>query len=116
MCPRCAASAPIGRIFCENCGATLRPIFPARLSKKVPLTTDAEHRRRQTISGRSVVLVFALCALADFVWSLLDRRSMMESATSAVLGLFGTAWYVIGFWASLQNDPDDPAEPARWVP
>ena len=39
-----------------------------------------------------------------------------RSALSAILGLFGTGWYLLTIWASFHNDADDPIEPARWVP
>lgn len=60
--------------------------------------------------------MFSLCALADFVWALLEKRSLAEATTSAVLGLFGTALYLLIFWAAEKNDPDDPNWPARFVP
>lgn len=61
-------------------------------------------------SARGVLLVFSLCALADFVWSMFKGRSVAESAISAILGMFGTAWYVLIMWGASRNDPD------RWVP
>lgn len=60
--------------------------------------------------------MFSLCALADFVWALLEKRSLAEAAISAVLGLFGTALYLLMYWAAEQNDPDDPNWPSRTVP
>ena len=68
------------------------------------------------ISSRGVLLVFSLSALADFLWSLLGKRSAVESVISGVLGFFGTGWYLLIMWASSHNDPDNPNEPARWVP
>jgi hypothetical protein len=62
------------------------------------------------------LLVFSLCALFDFVWALLAKRSVAEAAISAVLGLFGTAFYLLIFWSAKDNDPDDPNWPARFVP
>ena len=67
-------------------------------------------------SFRGVVLVFSLCALADFAWSMFDGRSVAESVTSAIIGLVGTGWYLLVIWAASRNNPDDPNEPARWVP
>ena len=58
----------------------------------------------------------SLFALADFVWALLEKRSLDEAAISAVLGLFGTALYLLMYWAAEKNDPDDPNWPARMVP
>ena len=63
-----------------------------------------------------VLLAFSLCALFDFVWALLAKRSFAEAAISAVLGLFGTCFYLFLFWAAKDNDPDDPNWPARFVP
>src|SRR6185312_17228117 len=48
-------------------------------------------QRRRSFGSRGVLLVFSICALADFVWTLLEKRSVAEAAVSAVLGLFGTA-------------------------
>ena len=62
------------------------------------------------------MLVFSLCALADFAWSIFDGRSIAESVISAILGLVGTGWYLLAMWASSHNNPDDPNELARWVP
>ena len=73
-------------------------------------------QQRGGFSSRSVLLVFSLCALADFAWSMFAKRSFAESLISAILGLFGMSWYLLAMWASSQNDPDDPNEPARWVP
>jgi hypothetical protein len=68
--------------------------------------------------ARGVLLVFSLCALADFLWALLEKRSLAEAIISAVLGLFGTAWYLFMYWVAekMKNDPDDPNWPARMVP
>lgn len=60
--------------------------------------------------------MFSLCALADFAWALLEKRSLAEAASSAILGLFGTAWYLLIFWAAEKNDSDYPNWPARLVP
>jgi len=76
--------------------------------------TKKQHRR--SFSGRAIVLAFSVCALADFAWSMYRGRSVVESVLSAILALFGTAWYVLAMWASSHNDPDNPNEPARWGP
>ena len=68
------------------------------------------------MKARGVVLVFAICALADFVWAVLEKRSLAEAIISAVLGLFGTAWSLLIMRAAEDNDPDDPNWPARMVP
>jgi hypothetical protein len=77
---------------------------------------DDTPQRSRTFGSRAVVLVFSLCALADFAWSILRGRSVVESAMSAVLGLFGTGWYLSAMWAASKNDSDDPSGPARLVP
>jgi hypothetical protein len=73
-------------------------------------------QRSRILRGRGVLLVFSVCALADFVWALFEKRSLAEAAISAVLGLFGTALYLFIYWAAEKNDPDDPNWPARMVP
>jgi len=77
-------------------------------------------QRRRGFGSRGVLLVFSICALADFVWTLLEKRSVAEAAVSAVLGLFGTGFYLLMYWgaekAAEKNDPDDPNWPARMVP
>jgi len=60
--------------------------------------------------------VFSLCALFDFGWALFEKRSVVEATISAILGLFGTGFYLLIFWAAKDNDPDDPNWPARFVP
>jgi len=75
-----------------------------------------KQQRTRSFSGRAILLVLSMCALADFAWSIVDKRSFTESVISAILGLFGTGWYVVAMWASSHNNPDDPNEPARWVP
>lgn len=77
---------------------------------------DTKQQRGRGFGGRGVLLVFSLCALADFVWALLEKRSPVEAIVSAVLGLFGTALYLLIYWAAEKNDPDDPNWPARMVP
>ena len=75
-----------------------------------------KQQRDPSLTPRVVLLVFSLCALADFAWSMFKGRSAVESIISAILGLFGTAWYLLIMWGASHNDPDDPNEPARWVP
>jgi hypothetical protein len=78
---------------------------------------DIKAKRARRFTGRGVLLVFSICALADFVWALLEKRSLAEAAISAVLGLFGTGLYLLMYWAADdKNDPDDPNWPARMVP
>ncbi len=73
-------------------------------------------QRSRAFSSKGVVLVFSLCAFADFAWSLLRGRSVAESVGSAILGLVGTGWYLLAMRASSKNDSDDPSGPARLVP
>lgn len=70
----------------------------------------------------AILLIFSLCAIGDFVWNYVKGRSIAEGAVSAVLGLFGTAWYVFLFLGSRKdkaesdNSSDDPRQMGRWVP
>jgi|tagenome__1003787_1003787.scaffolds.fasta_scaffold20530245_2 hypothetical protein len=75
-----------------------------------------KQQRGGTFTSRDALHVFSFCALAAFVFSLLEKRSVVESVISAVLSLFGTGWYLFIVWAASHNDADDPIEPARWVP
>src|SRR5262249_50233024 len=107
--------ADFGLIFCTKCGATLRPPVPLVTSRKL----EVNEKKRQgggSFSSRGVLLVFSISALADFAWSMSDGRSVVESVLTAILGLFGTSWYLLTMWASSHNDPNDPSVPARWVP
>jgi hypothetical protein len=76
---------------------------------------DTKQQGGRSFSSRGVVLVLVV-ALADFAWSMFDGRSVAESLISAILGLVGTGWYLLAMCASSHNNPDDPNEPARWVP
>jgi len=60
-------------------------------------------QRSGSFSSKGVVLVFSLCAFADFAWSMLDGRSVAESVSSAILGLVGTGWYLLTMRASSEN-------------
>jgi hypothetical protein len=72
---------------------------------------EEKQQRAGSFNSRNVLLVFSICALADFGWSMLDRRSVVESLISAILGLLGTGWYLLTMWASSLNNPNDPNEP-----
>jgi hypothetical protein len=68
--------------------------------------------------GRVLLMVFSLGALCDFVWSYVRRRSIAEGAISAVLGLFGTAWYVLLLQPGWKDTPKSLAsrdEPGRQI-
>ena len=60
---------------------------------------NTKAQRRRNITGMTLI-VFTLSALADFVWALLEERSLAEAAISAVLGLFGMAWYLLIYRAA----------------
>jgi hypothetical protein len=77
---------------------------------------DSEQQRSLKLSSRGVLLVCSVSALVYFAWSMFEGRSLTESVISGMLGLFGAGWYLLAMWASSKNDPDDPNEPARWVP
>ncbi len=72
---------------------------------------NRNQQRGRAFTTRTLVLVFSLCAVIDFAWSMFKRHSIAESVISAVLGLFGTASYLFIMWGSSHNDPDD-----RWIP
>lgn len=78
--------------------------------------SDTRSQTRRGLTARGVLIVFSLCALADFVWVLLDKRSLAEALVAAVLGLFGTGLSLLIYRAAEDNDPDDPNWPARFVP
>jgi len=77
---------------------------------------NTQQQRGRNSTSRGVLLVFSICALADFVWALVDKRSLAEAVISAILGLFGTAIYLLIDRAAEKNDPDDPNWPQRMVP
>jgi tryptophan-rich sensory protein len=79
-------------------------------------TNDTEQKPGASLSSRVIVFGFSLCALLDFAWSMFQGRSVVASVIRAILGLFGTGWYLLTMWASSHNNPDDLNEPARWVP
>jgi len=53
---------------------------------------------------KSILLVFVLCGIADFVWGYVHGGSILSGAVWVVLGVFGTAGYVFlfGGWKSRQ--------------
>ena len=68
-------------------------------------------------SAKVILLVFSLGAL-NFVLSYIERRSIADGVISAILGLFGSAWYAFLFLSS-ENEKssiDDPRVLGRWVP
>jgi hypothetical protein len=77
-------------------------------------------RMKSRGSTKLILLIFSLCAFGDFVWSYVRGRSITEGVISAVLGLFGTAWFAFCFLSSEKDnpksDPNDPRELGRWVP
>jgi hypothetical protein len=58
-----------------------------------------DHPRR--IAG-SIALIFALCAIVDFILGYIRGRTMSAGAISVVLGLFGTTFY----WFLIRGSKD----------
>jgi membrane associated rhomboid family serine protease len=54
----------------------------------------------ESISGKTILLIFVLCAAADFLWGYFNGHTLGAAVIAAILGLFGTAFYV--FWLSRQ--------------
>jgi hypothetical protein len=82
----CGSSSQAG-IFCKSCGTTLRPIIPLIVPTAPQVSPKLPTWKRITAgNGASggVLLAFSLCALFDFVWTLLAKRSFAEAAISAV--------------------------------
>lgn len=111
VCSTCGAPAEIGSIFCKKCGATLRPPVPLVLSP-----THEGNRLPKTVSAKAIFLIFALCAVSDFILGYLHERSLPGGMISVVGGLFGTAFYVLLLklllkW--LMEDHKSPTDSAR---
>jgi membrane associated rhomboid family serine protease len=51
----------------------------------------------KTISPKAVVLIFLLCAVADFLWGYFNGHTFGAAVTAAILGLCGTAFYLVLF-------------------
>jgi len=47
---------------------------------------------------KTVLLVFILCVVADFVWGYIRGRSIPAAITSVFFGVFGTAFYFFLFF------------------
>lgn len=101
LCPKCSAAAEGEQIFCQKCGATLKPIYPLVPSSK----KETDSVRNKAFSAKAILLIFLLCALIDFLMSYVDHRSVPVGVISAVGGLFGTAFYLFLFGA-LQSRSD----------
>lgn len=71
---------------------------------------DTKQRRTELFSSKSLLLLFAVGALVNFVLSVIDGRSLAECVISAFLGLLGVGWYALLYWGASHNDPD------HWVP
>jgi len=89
VCTQCGTPADTGLIFCTKCGATLRPPIPLVTSPKQD-TTPAN-----TTSARVILAAFLGCVLIDFIWGYIHERSVVAGVIAIVLGLFGTAWYLL---------------------
>ena len=46
-------------------------------------------------STKTIVLIFVLCAVGDFVWGYVHERSIPAGVFSVIGGLFGTAFYLL---------------------
>jgi hypothetical protein len=119
VCNQCGTTFLAGALFCKACGGTLRPTI-SLIPPAAPDTSPKLPTWKRITAGRDtgtvVLLVFSIGALFDFGWAPLEKRSVVEATISAVLGLFGTGYYLLIFWAARKNDPDDPNWPARFVP
>jgi hypothetical protein len=62
-------------------------------------------------SAAIVVIVFLLCAVGDFIWGYVHQRSVFGALVCAILGLFGTAFYMAIIWSS--RDKDEPRDSSR---
>ena len=95
VCAKCGAAVEAGLIFCQKCGAVLKPINPLI----PPPMQDSNSVTIQRRSGKSIFLIFLICAVIDFLLSYFDHRSIPFGVISAVGGLFGTAFYLFLFGA-----------------
>jgi hypothetical protein len=61
------------------------------------------------INRRAVLLIFLGCALCDFLWGYIGQHAILAGVIGAILGLFGTTWYLLFYWISgkgnKQNTP-----------
>jgi hypothetical protein len=47
--------------------------------------------------AKGILLFFVLCGVVDFIWGYVQGRSMLAGVVWLVLGVFGTAGYVLFF-------------------
>ena len=47
--------------------------------------------------AKGILLIFLLCGVADFVWGYVHERSILTGVVWVVLGVFGTAGYLLLF-------------------
>ncbi len=47
----------------------------------------------RAVTAKAILLIFALCAVFDFVWGYFHGHSILAGVVFAVLGLLGTALY-----------------------
>lgn len=68
-------------------------------------------------TAKGILIVFSVCALADFAWSYIIGLSIVECLISVLFGLFGTACYVL-LLRSRKNESEieDPQNPKRRAP
>jgi hypothetical protein len=107
VCSTCGAPAEIGSIFCKKCGATLRPPVPLVLSP-----SQEGNSLPKTVSAKAILLIFAVCAVSDFILGYLHERTFPAGIISVVGGLFCTAFYVLRLkW--FMEDHKNPTDPSR---
>jgi len=52
---------------------------------------------RPHLGAKSILIIFLLCGVADFVWGYSHGRSILTGVVWMVLGVFGTAGYLLLF-------------------
>ena len=56
-------------------------------------------------NGAAVILLaFVVGGVFDLVWGYIHERSVVAGVVFIILGLFGTAWYLLLFGASRKDD------------
>lgn len=68
-------------------------------------------------TAKGILIVFSVCALADFAWSYIIGLSIVECVISVLFGLFGTACYVLLLRSRKnESETEDPHNPAGRAP
>lgn len=62
------------------------------------------------VTAKVILLIFALCAVVDFVWGYITERSVLAGVVFVVLGLFGTALlcFLNGLFRKHKDKSDTP--------